>query len=259
MAMGTARIAGQVPVAKKAVIAGLLCAVAFAALSLLKNGEALASFAAERTSLETEQSLVETVVAEASGQAVPARDPDAQSVTALGQRLVQALPASSPYRAHYRFHVIDTGDINAFALPGGAIFVHRGLLAHLDRRPELLAAVLAHEMQHVERRHGLQNVYQSMTVSALTLWTFGLSSDFGSALTDTLINTRHSRKLEREADERALGLLTSAGFNPDAMPEALIRLATARQGWQPPAWLSTHPDPEDRASSLRQQLSTKVN
>jgi hypothetical protein len=79
-----------------------------------------------------------------------------------------------------------------------------------------------------------------MTVSALTLWAFSLSSEFGSAHTDTFINTRHSRKLESEADERAQGLLTSAGFSPEAVPEALIRLATARQGWQPPI-LAEHP------------------
>lgn len=255
MNRATRPIAGQIPVATTAVIAGLLCAVAFAALSLLKSGEALAGFAAKRTSVDAEQHLVESVVAENSGQAVPDHDADARSVTALGQRLVQALPSSSPYRIHYRFQVIDTDDINAFALPGGAIFVHRGLLSHLDRRPELVAAVLAHEIQHVELRHGLKNLYQSMTVSALTLWTFGLSSDFGSALTDNLINTRHSRKLEREADERALGLLTAAGFSPEAMPKALIRLATARQGWQPPAWLSTHPDPEDRAWALKSRRS----
>lgn len=219
----------------------------------------LAGLAATRTSVQAEQSLVAAAVAEVSSQAVPAIDPDAQSVTALGHRLVQALPASSPYRDHYRFHVIDSHEINAFAFPGGAIFMHRGLLSHLDRRPDLVAAVLAHEIQHVERRHGLKNVFQSMTVSALTLWTFGLSSDFGLVLTDNLINTRHSRQLEREADELALDLLQSAGFSPAAMPDALIRLATAHQGWQAPAWLSTHPDPQDRARALNSKLNPKVH
>ena len=255
----TQRVAGQIPVASKAVTAALLCAAAFAVPTLLKTGEVLAEVAAHQTSLQRELSLAQSALIEATDKAAPDSHPDARWLTAIGQRLVNALPMASPYKASYRFHVIPSDDINAFAVPGGEIFVYRGLLDQLERRPDLVAAVLAHEIQHVERRHGLRSFYQALSVGAVTLWTFGLSNDFGETLSRALINTRYSRHLESEADERALNLLQAAQFPTRAMPEALLKLAESRQSWQPPVWLSSHPHPTHRANTLLQRMDTKVN
>jgi predicted Zn-dependent protease len=248
----------QIPVIKKSALCALLAAVALTAAFLIKSSETLAGYVAKHTSIPDEIRLVKAAVDELNASTLPSSHPDALFVNRVATQLTSALPADSPYRNNYHFQIIASGEINAFALPGASIYVYTGLLDHLDRRPDLVAAVLAHEIEHVEQRHGLQSAYRSMSLGAITLWTFGLSSDLGSALTNAVINSRYSRQFESEADKRGLALLSRAGVRAQAMPEALLRLATARQGWQAPAWLSSHPAPKDRARNLEKQLNTKV-
>ncbi len=238
---------GQVPILKTWGMLGLLLAVFAIALSLIKGGESVAAYVASTISVETEVELGRAAHEEVGSSVLSAGHPDSALVHEVGERLVKSLPYPSKYADHYQFRVVRSDQVNAFAAPGGAVFVYTGLLDLTNRRPDLLAAVLAHEIQHVEHQHGVKSAVQAASIGALTLWTFGLASDLGDALTGSVINTRHSRKLEREADQAGHQLLVQAGFPSSAMPEMLLTLAAAQRGHRLPSWLSSHPDADERA------------
>ncbi len=144
---------------------------------------------------------------------------------------------------------------NAFALPGGKVFVLSGLLDRLppsDEGEGQLRGVLAHELGHAVRRHALRQLARKAAFSV----GLGLILGNGDQLTDTLLagasqleQLRHSRESEEEADDFGVDLLRRAGGNAEGLASFLESL-----GRQPvPDFLSTHPDPEARARRLRHQ------
>lgn len=148
---------------------------------------------------------------------------------------------------------------NAFAFPGGIIVISDSLVELTLAEPggeDVLAAVFAHELAHVERRHGLQLVLRnSAALVAVATITGDLSTltAFSSTLPFLLIQRGYARDFEREADLDAQALLRKAGINPDAMPRALELLEKQRPGGDAAdfTYLSTHPSTEDRVRSLR--------
>ena len=243
---------GQVAIAKPSVVAAILLVVALFVAGLVKSTDQVAAVLADSTSLDAELALADDTVKQVRRESkiLPPENATSVLVNTLGQRLVDALPADSRYKQLYNFSVIVDSDVNAFAAPGGAIFVHTGLLDLIKNNSTLLSAVLAHEIMHVERRHGLKGFYQNRTMLVAVVWTFGLASDFGLTTATALIATRHSRKQELEADALGSKLLQEAGITSAAMPEMLRRLALAKSGIKIPQWLNSHPDPESRAAAL---------
>jgi predicted Zn-dependent protease len=164
-------------------------------------------------------------------------------VRELGARLT----AGSAFQ--YEFHVAENPAINAFALPGGVIVVHTGLL-RAARRPEELAGVLAHEVQHVEQRHSLKAMIKDTGMRGL--WA-AVSGDLGGTLAGQaalkLGSLRFSRDAEREADVRGFETLVKLDIDPQGMVD-FFGTMSKQAGASPPAWLSTHPSSEDRQQSL---------
>jgi len=158
-------------------------------------------------------------------------------------------------RFTYEVHIAQDESPNAFALPGGVIVVHTGLIAATTRAEEL-AGVLAHEVQHVELRHSLRGLIKDMGLRGL--WAF-VSGDLGGSLAGQaaleLTSLQFSRADEREADVRGFDALVSAGIDPAGMPAFFETLARSGGG-QVPAFLSTHPASEERNRELRQRLTT---
>lgn len=163
----------------------------------------------------------------------------------------------------YHVLLVDADEINAFAAPGGLIFVTRGML-RCCRNEEELAAVLAHEIGHVQLRHGLQAIKKSRLTTALTIIgtegakQFGgkelaeLTSAFEGSIQDvtgTLVNSGYSRAFEREADQAAQAILTRAGYDPAALASMLGEM---QRRWKPdgPGFARTHPAPQDRLDEL---------
>jgi predicted Zn-dependent protease len=149
-----------------------------------------------------------------------------------------APPPTDDYFA-YEFHVIRDPSPNAFALPNGRIYIHTGLLARLQDSSQL-AAVLAHEINHVAGHHSI--VQFRIKTGEVLDWIFT-----GGAVT-LFTQLRFSRDLEQEADDRAPALMIASGYDPHAMPELMRLLAEDFEGVQPrlaTIW-TTHPDPEDR-------------
>jgi predicted Zn-dependent protease len=168
----------------------------------------------------------------------------------------------------YRFLVLDTEEINAFAAPGGFIFVSRGLI-RCCRNEDELAAVLAHEIGHVAGKDGLRAIKTSRLTSALTILAVEgatnlgteklakLTEEFEGSITDitaTLMNNGYSRSLEKQADVSAVAVLRRVGYSPLALVSMLEemkkRLVPGRADFA-----STHPDPSDRIREIRESVS----
>jgi predicted Zn-dependent protease len=183
-------------------------------------------------------------------------------VNTLGQALSQVSDLPEVFNG-YHFLVLDSEDINAFAAPGGLIFVTRGLL-RCCKTEDAAAAVLAHEIGHAQLRHGLQAIKAARITDALTIIalegakTFGskdlarLTETFEGSISDiasTLINSGYSRTLEFEADRAAVTILKRLGYDPNGL---LDMLGVMRQNLKPgsPDFARTHPAPEDRIAEI---------
>ncbi len=175
------------------------------------------------------------------------------AINEIGMRLVRGVGTSG-----YAFsvHVLDTDEINAVALPGGFIFIHRGLIQSADDSSEV-AGVLAHEMQHVLLRHGLGNVVRQAGATILVSILFGDAGELQQFLAHNaaqLFSMSYSRDQETQADGEALLLLNRAKLDPAGLTRFLTRIATDDQLTAAlPSWLSTHPDPTDRINALHRQ------
>ncbi|MEC5399211.1 M48 family metallopeptidase [Uliginosibacterium sp. H1] len=171
----------------------------------------------------------------------------ARIVREIGGRLT----TGSSYR--YRFHVVDDAAINAFAMPGGIVVVHSGLIA-ATRTPEELAGVLAHEVQHIELRHSLKALIKQTGLSAL--WALA-TGDLGGALAgeaaQRMMSLGFSRDAEREADSAGFDALLRAGIDPAGMPAFFDTLA--KQAGSAPELLSTHPASGARSDALASRLT----
>lgn len=168
-------------------------------------------------------------------------------VEAIAAPLIEAY--DGPHQ--FRFAVIDAPEINAFALPGGYITVHMGLLEAAETGEEI-AAVLAHEMHHVTERHGLRRIARQLGAFAALGIVFG-AVDLG-ALTGVavqLMGNAYDRDQETEADTLGHALLVDARIDPIGMVRFFERLAD--EGPSVPALLSTHPGSEDRARLAESQ------
>jgi predicted Zn-dependent protease len=174
------------------------------------------------------------------------RDPAAEHyVRGLLERLIAAL-GDTPFR--FELMLVDTPEVNAFALPGGFIVVNSGLLAQA-RTGDEVAGVLAHELSHVTLRHSTKRIAGGLGVSAALALLLG-SIDLGApAYTlSYLASLGYERDQEREADEHGQALLERAGISPLGMATFFERLSSSLSS---PELLSTHPDPGDRAERAR--------
>lgn len=162
----------------------------------------------------------------------------------------------------WRFRVVDDPVINAFALPGGFIYVTRGILAHFNSEAEL-ASVLGHEIGHVTARHGVNRLSKAQLAQLGLGVGMVLSEEFAEygGLAETglgILFLKHSRDDERQADDLGLRYLDRGGYDPRPMPDVFLMLKRASEaaGAQAaPGWLSTHPDSENRARRILEQIA----
>jgi len=179
-----------------------------------------------------------------------------QAVKQVLERLTKARRSSFRYTPR----VIRSSQVNAFALPGGPIVIHTGLLREATS-PEQLAGVLAHEMAHVDLRHGVQRIAQSIGVVAVIQLLFGDVSGVMAIGVELLragaINS-YSREHEHQADMDAVDRMRAADFEPNALADFFARLKL--KGGELPdtlAWLGTHPELDERISAVRRRAELK--
>lgn len=203
----------------------------------------ITGWVSQRISLETEARLGEIAFEQMRGQLRPvSAGPAVDAVRGIGARLT----AGSAY--DYHWHVAASPEVNAFAMPGGHVVVYTGLI-RATRSAEELAGVLAHEAQHVERRHTLKHLIHGLGWRAgLALALGDLSGGIWGRLADQLGRLKYSRDLEREADLGGLEALRRAGIAGAGMPEFFARMA-ANEG-SVPALLTSHPSSRERQGEL---------
>lgn len=194
----------------------------------------------------------------ASGEAV--NDP---RVVSFVETIVSRLRESGPPSDHvYRVSVIENEEVNAFALPGGQIVVWTGLLREAESA-EQIAGVLAHEIAHVERRHGLHNVAHraGLAIGLRLLVAIFLGGDldgFTSLAADVAViaaSNDYGQDQESEADADAARRMHAAGLDPTALAGFFRVMSREGMGELPAfaSWLSTHPDHETRIAAIEAQ------
>ncbi|RIJ41812.1 M48 family metallopeptidase [Pontibacter oryzae] len=188
----------------------------------------------------------------------------AAAVKAIGQKLVQSSRASkTPYS--FDFHLLaDEQTVNAFALPGGQIFITAGLLSRLESEAQL-AGVLGHEIGHVVARHSAQQLAKAKLTQGLSgaaaIATYdpeNPSSGAGAAvaaMVGQLMNMRYGREDELESDRLAVQLTGAAGYDPRAMMDVMRILEQASGGAGGPEFMQTHPNPGNRVAEIEKAIA----
>jgi predicted Zn-dependent protease len=187
-------------------------------------------------------------------------------VTNLGREIASGTPRSD---LEWRFFVVDSPQINAFALPGGFVYVNRGLI-EITRSMSELAGVLGHEIGHVIQRHSVEQMGlhagANIGVAVLCALTSACESGVGQLAIEmggSLVLTRYSRRDEFEADSEAVENVLRVGIDPQGVPQFFERLLNARE-YQPgsvESWFASHPLEEariDAARRLIEQLPEEV-
>jgi len=178
----------------------------------------------------------------------------------VGKRLAGAAQGA---KYPYTFAVADLPEINAFSLPGGPVWINRGVLSKAANESQV-AAVLAHEVAHIARRHGADRLTQGMVAR----WGLGLlgallgnTGGAGTAQAAASVLTggvflKFNRAEEREADEAGMTILTRSGWSGRGMVELFLMLAreASRDRSSVDAFLSSHPSPQDRIDNLAAQV-----
>lgn len=185
-------------------------------------------------------------------------------IDALGQKLVdQSEAGDTPYE--FDFHVLaDNQTVNAFALPGGQIFITVGLLNIMETEGEV-AGVLAHEIVHVVGRHSSEQIAKAQLTqgiagaAAAVLYDPENPGSAGAAqlaaIVGQMVTMRYGREDELQSDRVGVRIMADAGYDPRAMASVMQKLAEANQGPGAPEFMSTHPNPENRIEQIHEAIA----
>lgn len=186
-------------------------------------------------------------------------------VQEIGRRLVDAIPADQRHpEFKYSFKVVNLKEINAFALPGGPMYVNRGMIEAAKTEGEVVG-VLAHEMSHVALRHGTAQAtkatkYEMGTIAGAVLGAIigGRTGNVIAQGTQFGLGTaflRFSREFEKQADLEGAQIMARAGYDPRDMA-SMFKTIEAQGGSGGPQWLSDHPNPGDRYEYINREAQS---
>ena len=185
-------------------------------------------------------------------------DADVQKyISALGQKVAAAAKGRTPDGITFTFKVVDDpATVNAFAMPGGYIYIYSGLLLKAESEAEVIG-VLGHEVAHVTQRHVAERLVAAYGLQTVTDMAIGKNpgqlSQIAAGLAANGYLLKYGRDQERESDRVGLSYVLRAGYNPQGMVSFFEKLAAG--GPRPPVILSSHPDPADRAEELQKLIA----
>ncbi len=185
-------------------------------------------------------------------------DPELQDyVDEVGFHLVQnSLAADRGWEFEFTL-LRDSQTVNAFALPGGQIFITAALYNQLETEGQL-AGVLGHEIGHVLARHGAQRIAKSELtqglVGAVAVGAESYDAARMASLVGSMVNMKYGRDDELESDQLGVQIMGEAGYDPRAMIGVMRILEAANQGAAPPEFMSTHPDPGNRVGQIENMI-----
>ncbi len=184
-------------------------------------------------------------------------------INVLGDSLARVTPRSD---LNWHFYIVDSPDINAFAVPGGFIYVNRGLIERASKMDEV-AGVIGHEIGHVVLRHSIKQMAQQQNANVFVGLGCALSNLCNNGAAGSLIQlggnavfAKFSRTDEAQADQEGVLFTTRAGIDPRGIPDMFQILLQERQS-RPDAvssWFASHPLEEDRIRATREQIAATV-
>lgn len=226
----------------------LISNVITGALGYAVTGSLLGPFSALDSTillLQGEKSIGESVAKQAKKQLPLVIDDDVLAyVNDIGQKLAKVAGRNE---FKYEFFVIPEEELNAFALPGGKIFINAGAIAKTTSEAEL-AGLVAHELSHVVLSHGFQLVTQGNLISNVTQYL-----PFGGTI-GQLFAMNYSRDMERQADILGTRLIVASGYAADGLRNLMVTLDKQKK-YDIPTWLSSHPGGNERVSYLENLIS----
>jgi Peptidase family M48 len=192
---------------------------------------------------------------------LPDSSPVTRYVRSLGHKLQSVIPEQ--YNWPYQFHVVQEKDINAFALPGGPVFINVGTIMATDNEAEL-AGVIAHEMSHVYMQHSIKGMRKQGTtqaagqilggiLGAVLGGPAGALANMGAQLGAGVISMRYSRADEAQADAVGAIIMYKAGYNPIRLAQFFQKLEQKQRSGGP-QFLSDHPDPGNRVQAVQDEV-----
>ncbi|MBW4616033.1 MAG: M48 family metalloprotease [Desmonostoc vinosum HA7617-LM4] len=218
------------------------------ALGYAVTGSLLGPFSALDSTivlLQGEEAIGESVAKQAKKQLDLVKDEDVLGyVNEIGQKLAKV---GGREEFKYEFFVIPEADLNAFALPGGKIFINAGAIAKSKSEAEL-AGLIGHELSHVVLSHGFQLVTQGNLISNVTQY-LPLGGTVGQ-----LFALSYSRDMERQADTLGTRLIVATGYAADGLRNLMVTLEKQQKN-APPSWLSSHPGGNERVNDLENLIS----
>ena len=186
-------------------------------------------------------------------------------VQEVGRRLVAAIPAEFQHREfQYQFKIVNASDINAFALPGGYMFVNRGMIEAAKNEGEM-AGVMAHELSHVALRHGTAQATKAQNPTAqipsilgaiggaILGGTLGGIAQTAGQIGSAAIITKYSREYETQADTLGAQIMARAGYDPRDLANMFRTIERQGGGGGTPEFLSSHPNPENRYENISRE------
>ncbi len=195
--------------------------------------------------LRGEEAIGESVAKQAKKQMNLVKDEAVvKYVDEIGQKLAKVAGRNE---FKYEFFVMPQEDLNAFALPGGKIFLNAGAIAKTNSEAEL-AGLIGHELSHVVLSHGFQLVTQGNLIANVTQYI-----PYGGTI-GQLFALSYSRDMERQADTLGTRLITATGYAADGLRNLMVTL-DKQQKFNPPSWLSSHPGGDERVRSLEELIS----
>ena len=180
----------------------------------------------------------------------------------IGHNLVSALSTNDQRTWNFSFHVIESKQVNAFALPGGPMFMYTGLMDRLNNNSEI-AGVTGHEMAHVRLQQWAKSYANEQERNLGLSLLLGLTHASSTvqklaSVGDSLYTLHYSRHDERQADEYGLANMVAAGYNPQGMIELFMVLEKLSAS-NPPAFLSDHPLTSARIADVRRLIQDKYS
>lgn len=213
-------------------------------------------------SVEQEVEIGQQALAQVRKQVPEVRDREVVDyVRSLGRRLV---PHAQGPKYPYSFWVADYRELNAFALPGGPVWLHRGLM-HAATNESQAVSVLAHEIAHISQRHAAEQLTNAMVAR----WGLGVlgallgnsggasAAQVAAGLLANGVFLKFGRDDEREADRVGLQMMTRAGWDPRGMVELfeILRREAKRHPGTVEVFFSSHPSPQDRIAQLQAEVA----
>ncbi len=214
-------------------------------------------------SKEDQQKLGMEVAAQVYQQmpVLPDNSPETQYIRQLGGKLVDTIPQQ--YSWPFEFHVVPQKEINAFALPGGQMFINIGTINAAKNESEL-AGVMAHEMSHVYMQHSAKQASKAQTTSLIagiasavlgsTGGMIGQLGQMGIQMGAQGLMMKYSRGDESQADAVGAMILYKAGYNPQGMVD-FFQTMGSQGGSAPPEFFSSHPNPTNRQQAIAKQIA----